>query len=53
MGDLDRDGVGDLLLGVEGDDTGGTNSGSDLVVSGRTGKTIRSLVGSTPGGRFG
>ena len=48
-GDLDGDGVPDLLVGVPHDDKAGPLAGSVWVISGRTGERIRSLPGGAPG----
>jgi hypothetical protein len=52
-GDVDRDGVGDLVVGAHLDDDNGTNSGSARVYSGATGAVLHSLVGNAAGEFFG
>jgi len=46
-GDIDNDGYPDLLVGSPDHDGGGIDSGMARLFSGKTGKTIRTLLGST------
>ena len=53
-GDVDGDGVGDLLIGAEQADPGGLSAaGSVFVYSGATGNLIRQFDGSVASERFG
>jgi len=50
-GDVNGDGVGDLIVGEPGDDTGGTDAGAAFVYSGATGALVWSFYGGLgPGG---
>jgi hypothetical protein len=56
LGDLDLDGIDDMLVGAHGDDTGlGHNTGSASILSGATHELIYKLVDSegVPGDLFG
>ncbi|HEX5630893.1 MAG TPA: FG-GAP-like repeat-containing protein, partial [Acidimicrobiia bacterium] len=53
LGDFNRDGFDDLLVGAPQDDSAGTDAGRVYVLSGRDGTILRVLAGSEPGGRFG
>ncbi len=53
VGDTNRDGVPDLLVGAPGDDVGGRDAGAAVVYSGRDGRQLRRLQGATSGGSFG
>lgn len=44
-GDVDGDGVSDLLIGVKNDDTNGFHAGKALVYSGKTGAPIHTILG--------
>lgn len=52
-GDLDGDGIDDLLVGARGDDGNGTNAGAALLISGQTGLEIRRFEGSSAHDLFG
>ena len=52
-GDIDGDGLPDLLLGAPGDDTNGAQAGAVWVVNGATGAVIRIHFGSTAGDAMG
>jgi hypothetical protein len=47
-GDMNGDGIPDLISGAEGDDTGATNAGAVLAFSGLDGSLIRRYVDSSP-----
>ena len=53
IGDVDGDGVDDLLIGASGASPGGLTLGSAYVYSGATGNLIRQFDGQTSGGYFG
>ncbi len=53
LGDVDRDGFADFVVGARHDDNKGTDSGSARVFSGKTGKAIRTLNGNSFGDEFG
>lgn len=53
VGDLDGDGVEDLVAGLPGHDGVGADSGRVLVLSGSDGSTIRTHFGATAGDRYG
>lgn len=46
-GDLDRDGVPDILIGAPDDDRGETNAGSITTISGRTQDVIYEVLGTS------
>lgn len=52
-GDVDGDGVPDLLVGAIGDDDGGNYSGSLFVFSGLDGSVVWQIPGDAPGDRMG
>ena len=52
-GDVDGDGFADVIAGASGDDDNGSGSGSARVVSGQTGATLLTLLGSTASEFFG
>lgn len=52
-GDVDGDGVDDLLLGIPGDDEFATDAGAVHLLSGRTGAELAVLHGETREARFG
>ena len=52
-GDVDGDGVGDLVAGAEADDSGAVNAGRVLVVSGADGSTLMDFVGTTASASLG
>jgi hypothetical protein len=52
-GDVDRDGVPDILVGAPGDDFTGTDSGAAWLYSGRDGSLLSLFVGSGPLARYG
>ncbi|MCA9772908.1 MAG: FG-GAP repeat protein [Myxococcales bacterium] len=53
MGDLDGDAVGDLAVGIPGDDTPATDAGALRAVSVATGATIFTIQGLIPADHFG
>ena len=52
-GDVDADGVADVIVGVTDDDTGAANGGSVRVLSGADGGELFAFHGTVPQGRFG
>lgn len=52
-GDINGDGVPDLIVGARFDDDNGENSGSATVLSGADGSVIYSFHGDSPNDRFG
>ncbi|HEY0985779.1 MAG TPA: VCBS repeat-containing protein, partial [Kofleriaceae bacterium] len=52
-GDVDRDGVGDILIGDFGDTEAGAGAGKAYVFSGRTGDRLWVFLGETAGDGFG
>ena len=52
-GDVDADGVPDVIAGARFADTAGSDFGQAVVVSGATGSTLYTLNGISSGGRFG
>ena len=52
-GDVDGDGVGDLIVGATLDDDGGLNAGSARVFSGATGAVLWTFHGTEPADNFG
>ncbi|MEZ5966084.1 MAG: FG-GAP-like repeat-containing protein [Planctomycetota bacterium] len=53
VGDVDRDGFGDILIGSPLDDTSGTDAGLAELRSGRNGSVIRRHFGDAPGQQMG
>ncbi|MEZ5967394.1 MAG: FG-GAP-like repeat-containing protein [Planctomycetota bacterium] len=53
VGDIDADGIDDLLMGVPFDDQRGPDAGCAKVLSGATGATIFTFFGDAPGDEFG
>ncbi|TAH34340.1 MAG: hypothetical protein EYC70_15445 [Planctomycetota bacterium] len=53
VGDINGDGVPDLLVGAPNDDRGGADSGSAFLYSGATGAPIRIFAGGSAGDHFG
>ncbi|MFT5052630.1 MAG: hypothetical protein ACI8QZ_004066 [Chlamydiales bacterium] len=53
IGDLDGDGVSDLLIGYPLDDTAGVDFGKTVILSGATGAMIWEHFGEAAGDRFG
>jgi len=53
VGDLDGDGVGELLVGAPDSNLGGQDSGAASIHSGSTGQHIATLAGETVGDLFG
>ncbi len=47
VGDVDGDGVPDLVVGADGDDTAGTDAGAAFLVSGVDGSVIHTIDGDT------
>lgn len=47
-GDVDADGVPDLLVGLPGSDTNGEDTGTVLLISGKDGKTLLTAHGAAP-----
>lgn len=52
-GDVDGDGVLDIIVGAPYDDSGGIESGAAYVYSGADGIMLHALCGDTPGDHFG
>ncbi|KQW82612.1 beta strand repeat-containing protein [Brevundimonas sp. Root1279] len=52
-GDVNNDGVADLIIGADLDDVGGMNRGSARVVSGVDGATLYTFLGDAAGDFFG
>ncbi len=52
-GDIDRDGITDLIVGAPLDDTVGTDAGAAYVFSGATGARLFTLYPDSTGGEFG
>ena len=54
VGDLDADGVSDMVIGAPGNDAGAFNGGRAYVYSGAAGTLLfPALTGALPGGRLG
>ena len=53
LGDVNGDGIFDLIAGFPDDDTRGTDAGRALVLSGADGSMLREHFGQTAGDRFG
>jgi len=53
ISDVDGDSVPDLIVGVPASDNNAMRGGEVIVLSGKTGKTVASLFGSTAGGMLG
>lgn len=52
-GDVNLDGVTDLVVGAPRNDGNGTNSGSIQVLSGASGQTLATFLGDAPGDQLG
>lgn len=52
-GDVDLDGVPDVIVGMIGSDLAGSDRGAARIYSGATGAEIRTYTGTTLGGEFG
>src|SRR6266850_8248707 len=52
-GDVDADGMSDIIVGAYGDDSVGTDSGAAFVYSGRTGALLLSWLGEVADDHFG
>ncbi|MFT7620162.1 MAG: hypothetical protein ACI97A_003819 [Planctomycetota bacterium] len=52
-GDVNNDGVPDILVGAYGDDNAGVDSGSARIYSGANGNILYTLNGGAPGDAFG
>ncbi len=52
-GDVDADGVDDIVIGADGDDRTDRDAGSIRIVSGKTGKIIWTVLGNSIGDFFG
>ena len=52
-GDVNGDGVADLIVGIRGDDNNGSNSGSVRVFSGADGSVLYNFDGDSAGDEFG
>lgn len=53
VGDIDRDGHADVIVGAPGNATGGPNAGRAYVFSGRDGRTLLTLTGERERDAFG
>jgi len=53
IGDIDRDGAPDYVIGAPFNDAGGNNAGRAYVYSGRTGRLLHQITGDAPGQRLG
>lgn len=53
IGDVDKDGHADLIVGADEDDNRGTNSGCARVFSGKRGSTLYSFDGDAANDKFG
>lgn len=53
VGDADADGHPDVIVGIKQSDQTGGNSGSAVLVSGKTGIILHTLVGDSGGDQFG
>jgi hypothetical protein len=53
VGDIDRDGHADVIIGAPGNATGGANAGRAYVYSGRDGRVLLTLTGERAGDAFG
>jgi hypothetical protein len=53
LGDINRDGFDDVIVGAPLDDGGGTDAGKVYIFSGRDGSILQTLTGTQPNGRFG
>lgn len=53
IGDVNGDGVGDFAVGCPLDDANGTDAGKVMVMSGRNGGVIATMLGPGPGSLFG
>jgi hypothetical protein len=53
IGDIDRDGADDYVIGAPFNDAGGNSAGRAYVYSGRTGQLLHQITGDAPGQRMG
>lgn len=53
VGDVDRDGHADLIVGAPGNGAGGAGAGRAYVYSGKTGRVLLTLTGDAPQAAFG
>ena len=53
VGDVDRDGFADVIVGAPGNNAGGEGAGRAYVYSGRTGRILLTLTGEGKGDAFG
>jgi hypothetical protein len=53
VGDVDRDGFGDVIVGAPGNDAGGDGAGRAYVYSGKDGQVLLTLTGERAGDGFG
>jgi hypothetical protein len=53
VGDIDRDGHADVMVGAPGNAAGGANAGRAYVYSGRDGRVLLTLTGERAGDAFG
>lgn len=53
IGDIDRDGFGDVVIGAPGNDAAGDGAGRAYVYSGKDGHSILTLTGERAGDAFG
>lgn len=53
MGDVNNDGIDDLLVGAWENDTNGADAGAARIYSGADGSIIRTMLGDGPGDLFG
>ncbi|NNJ84681.1 MAG: hypothetical protein HKP13_07075, partial [Gammaproteobacteria bacterium] len=53
VGDVDNDGYDDVIIGIHGADSNGTDAGSAWIVSGNTGERLYSFQGDSAGDMFG
>ena len=53
IGDIDRDGFADVIVGAPGNDAGGDGAGRAYIYSGRDGRVLLTLTGERAGDAFG